>query len=232
VQGLLPNSIYVRSLPRMPALDANEGNFLKAMVDVQNLWTRINATPPVGFAPPLKLPGGYIIANLNTDLAALRTAYTLATTTTQDASTARSTRDTTFAPVYERLVQYRKAVLGVLPSDSPLIATIPALSPSRGSTPEPVSASGVWNAAISKADITHTLSDNPAVDRYELRYSPNNPYKTADEQVIASHGADVTLFQTNVGLVLPGSSANFRVYVVLTTGNEKGSATVKIILPS
>ena len=41
----------------------------------------------------------------------------------------------------------------------------------------------------------------------------------------------LTHFSTNEGLVAPGATALYRVYVVLTTANEMGSNTVLVTRP-
>jgi len=48
---------------------------------------------------------------------------------------------------------------------------------------------------------------------------------------VAEVDKTLTHFSTDEGLVAPGSRALFRVYVVLTTANEKGSNTVGVTRP-
>ena len=43
---------------------------------------------------------------------------------------------------------------------------------------------------------------------------------------------DPLAFSTLVGLAAPGASASFRIYAVTASGNEKGSATVKVARPA
>ena len=66
-----------------------------------------------------------------------------------------------------------------------------------------------------------------------MRHSPSPTYRTADEETVASHQpGDPFVFSTLAGLAAPGASARFRIYVVTATGNEKGSATVKVARPA
>ena len=59
--------------------------------------------------------------------------------------------------------------------------------------------------------------------------TPGEHYATKDESTIGRVDPDQPLkFSTNVGLSTPGVVASFRVYVVLTTANERGSNTVQI----
>ena len=101
------------------------------------------------------------------------------------------------------------------------------MSPAPGSTPDPVGVSGGWNPATQKGVLTWIASPNPNVASYSVRTAPA-PYKADEETAIGSVAPNVTTFSTDVGLAAPGSVAQFRVYVVLKSENERGSATVKI----
>ena len=232
VTGLMMGSIYVRSLPKMPPFKASEGAYLRPFDDMQSLWTQINAAPPAGFTGPLMLAGGYTLATFTTDLAALKAAYTAANDATQNATIARSNRDVQMPPLRVRLQQYRKSVVGKLPPGNPLLNTIPAYSPPPGSTPDPVSASGVWNPDLHQAILTWTAFNGDNFLHYDIRTAPGPTYKTKDETTIDTAADDVMHYETNVGLAAPGATALYRVYVVLTTGNEKGSATVSVTRPA
>ena len=231
VSGLMMGSIYVRSLPTMPNFSTSEGAYLRPLDDMQNLWTQINASPPTGFTAPLLLAGGYTLATFTTDVAALKTAYTTANDAAQNATIARSGRDVLLAPLRARMQQYRKSVVGKLPPGNLLLNTIPAYSPHPGSTPDPVSASGHWDAVQSVAVINWTASPNPNLLRYELRIAPGPVYRVKDETTVDLIDSDVLFDNTTAGLAASGAVALYRVYVILITGNEKGSATVKITRP-
>jgi hypothetical protein len=53
----------------------------------------------------------------------------------------------------------------------------------------------------------------------------------ADESIVAVVPAGTLTYSTNEGLGVSGARALFRVYVVLTTLNEKGSNTVGVTRP-
>lgn len=231
VQGALAGSFYVRSLPRMPATTVNEAAFLRAFDDMASLWTQINAAPPAGFTAPLVLPGSYALASLTSDLAALRAAYLAANDAAQNARISREKRDILLPPIKTRLRQYRSVVIGRLPAGSALLQSIPAYSPPPGSTPDPVAVSGSWDAVQEKAVLTWQPSDNENLDYYSVRTAPGPAYRASEETAIGSVPAGDETFATAVGLAAPGSIALYRVYVVLTTANEKGSATVKVTRP-
>ena len=231
VRGQLPGSLYIRSIPKTPGFDRSPGVWREAMDDMANLWATINTnTPPVtGFTPPLKLSGGYAQATFVTDAAALSAAFTALTNADQNLRNSRSARDAVFAPIYQRLKQYRLAVAAALPVGSPLIASIPALTPPPGDTPAPVQLSGEWNAGTDMADLVWSASAETDLDHYALRYHPGPKYKAAEEQPVATIPAGTTTFSTDFGLPAPGSIAWFKIYVVTSDGREKGSNAIKIV---
>jgi hypothetical protein len=231
VLGVLRGTPYANTLPKLPPFKSNQGVFLKAMDDMANGWSRINTDTIPGFTGPLLLAGGYALAAYNTDLTAMRAAFVASTNAEDNSRQQRSVRNALLAPAKARMVQYRQAVKGILPSTSPLLATIPAVSPPPGSTPAAVNASGVWNGTTLEADLTWTASTNPNLDHYSVRTAPGPTYHAADESVVAEVPAGTTAHSTNEGLVAPGATALFRVYVVLTTANEKGSNTVSVTRP-
>jgi len=231
VTGVLAGTPYVKTLPKLPRFSANQGVFVKALDDMANGWSRINTDAIPGFTPPMLLAGGYTLANFNTELTAMRAAYVASTNAEDDSGQARSTRDSLLGPARRRMIQYRQAVKGILPAGSPLLNTIPAVTPPPGSTPDPVNLSGVWNPGTLEADLTWTPSTNPNLDHYSVRTAPGPTYRAADESVVSDVPSNQTTFSTNQGMVAPGATALFRVYVVLTTANEKGSNTVGVTRP-
>ncbi len=231
VLGVLAGTPYANTLPKMPRFSVNQGVFLKAVDDMANGWSRINTDVIPGFTAPLLLAGGYALATFTTDVTALRTAFVTSTNAEDNSQQQRSVRSALLAPARARMVQYRQAVKGVLPANSPLLATIPAISPPPGSTPAAVNASGVWNGTSLEADLTWTPSTNTNLDHYSVRTSPGPTYHAASESVVAEVPSTDTVFSTNAGLVAPGATALFKVYVVLTTANEKGSNTVSVTRP-
>lgn len=234
VRGLLPGTIYPGMLPRIPNFSAAPGLWTRAMDDMAHVWNRINTDvpPPTGFTPPLVLTGPYTRANFLTDQAALNTTFTTYANTRTNAEAARDLRDQLFAPVYARLVQYRAVVQGRFPKGHSLIASLPTLSPARGSTPAAINLSGLWDAAQDKARLTYTASTDPNLSEYELRaVLGGSRYDTDAEVVVASNPPGTLEFLTDAGLVASGSVTYFKVYVLTATGNEKGSRSVKITRP-
>jgi hypothetical protein len=228
VLGLLPGTPYSRTLPLLPRFRANQAIFLKAMDDMANGWGRINTDSIPNFTPPLLLSGGYTLADHAADLAELRAAYLASTNAHDNVRQQRSVCHALLGPAKARMLQYRNGVRGILPSGHELLTTIPAVTPPPGATPDPVHASGIWNPLTGEIDLTWTPSANPHLDHYSIRTAPGPTYKAAEESVVATVPKTETSFSTLAGLIFPGATALFRVYVVLTTMNERGSNTVSV----
>ena len=229
VQGQLGGASYIAALPKLPSTNAAPGKWIDALDDMAGLWLNINTTPPTGFTGPLKLVGGYLIAAFTADVAAMKTAFTAVTNAERDAALKRRQRDDLAGPMRIRLKEYRQAVQGAFPAGHALIDSLPALSPPPGSTPDPVNLSAVWNPATSKANLVWSASPNPDLLKYKICSHPGPRYKAADEFTVDSNvNKTATTFATDSGLLAPGSVQYFKVYVVTTTGNEKGSNAVKV----
>ena len=61
--------------------------------------------------------------------------------------------------------------------------------------------------------------------------SPVPTYSAAEESVVAEIPAGTPTLSSLEGLAAPGGATDFKVYVVVTTGNEKGSNVVRITRP-
>lgn len=232
LRAVLPHTKYPRAAPVMPQLGSVESRFLAPFDDMHSLWTRINADASLaGFTPPLVI-GGYALATFTTDLAALRTAFGGLTTAENDLNIGLKSRDALLRPARERMVQYRAAVEAVLGPAHPLTLSLPILFPAPGSTPDPVTLSGSWNAAAFQAELTWTASTDPDLQEYEVRMSPGATYDPNTATVagnVPASGAQTLL--TSAGLANSGDTASFKVFVILTTANEAGSNTVTITRP-
>lgn len=231
VRGFLPGSRYIPAIPRVPAFQDSPGKWRDRMDDMNSLWVAINLNSPAvpGFTPPLKLSSTYLQANFATDMAALSTAFTDLITADQSAQLARQQRTQLFEPIYQRLKQYRLAVPATFAAGHPLIDSLPALTPPAGSTPDAVQLSASWNSGTDMADLVWGVSADPELDFYSIRYHPGPRYKAAEEQLVGTVPAGTQTLATDFGLPASGSVAWFKVYVVTSTGNEKGSNAVKVV---
>ncbi|WP_395088362.1 hypothetical protein [Armatimonas sp.] len=125
VQGLLPGTRYVGMLPLLPATNAGEGAFLKALEDAAQLWGQLNGDSGLGSVVPLSLPMGYTQAQLVTDITTLRGFYQNATQSREHARILRANRAAWRKALLARLTQYRKVLVARLPAGHPLLATMP-----------------------------------------------------------------------------------------------------------
>lgn len=231
VNGMLPGSRYLTSMPTAPQMNDSPGDWHDGIDDLSNLWAMVNTNVPpyTGFTPPLLLSGGYAIATFNTEGDALKLIFTEVSEQAQNTQQARTHRDVVFAPVYERLKQYRDIVQGMFGPEDELFLTLPALTPASGHTPDPVSLSGIWDVSVTAARLTYTASEEEDLQEYELRGCFGDSYVGEEEEVLDNNPPGVLEFVNSVGLVAPGSRAFYKVYVKLTTGNERGSNTVSVV---
>ena len=227
IRGVLAGSNYVGRIPELIPMNSNPGRWLIALRDHGGIWTDINASPPAGFTPPLLLTGSYAIADYTNDRTALETTFENLTLAEQDVDREIEERDTLYLAIRDQLVLYRQAVPGLFPAGHPLILSLPRLTPLPGHTPDPVVLTGVWNPTTLAADLSWTASVDPDFDHYSIRRS-GPPYNTNTEIVVENLPAGTLNFSTNAGLTTPGASMAFKVYVVLTTANEKGSNAVTV----
>ena len=109
---------------------------------------------------------------------------------------------------------------------------ISLLYPPAGHTPDPVTASAAYDPVAHEAVITFTESTEADLKSYQLRAVPGPEYDGEDEIVLATlpKGAP-RQFRSPFSLAEPGTSASFKIYVILSTGNEAGSKPVTVQRP-
>lgn len=112
----------------------------------------------------------------------------------------------------------------------PFTTSLPDVYAPPGSTPAPVVLSGGWNATTNQAEFSWPSSSNPNVAEYELRMSPGATYDAGTATVIGN-SVTGTNFNTAAGLANSGDVASFKVFVIVTTGNEADSNTITITRP-
>jgi hypothetical protein len=78
----------------------------------------------------------------------------------------------------------------------------------------------------------YEASNDIMLERYELRGTVGDHYDEQDAVVIATHTPQETReFITTFGLNQPGAEIALKVFVILTTGNEAGSAAMQVRRP-
>jgi len=229
VRALLPGSKWVRALPNVPTINESQGKFVQPLDDIGNLWGLINADPAI---PDIVLLGGYVVATYLTDVTGLKSASTALNLAGSNSKVAREERNDIQDDIHAVLVSYRQLMPTHFAKTHALVESLPKLTPDPGSTPDAVTANGVWDVASGMARITWTASTNTNLAQYEVRFCAGPNYSTENESVAASIAPGGTLeVLIDHGLPTPGSVATYRVYVITSTGNEKGSNTVEISRP-
>ncbi len=164
-------------------------------------------------------------------VSALQFAYRHERNMAQDVTLARSDRDGIQDYEYEVMKAYRETVPTLLAEFPNLVATIPRLTPLPGHTPAAVNASAIFEAPnLSK--VVHDASTDPMLESYQLRGVVGDDYRDEDAFVIDTHGPnDPREFVNPFGLTQPGARVALKVFVILTTGNEAGSAAMFVQRP-
>ena len=225
---LLPGAPFLSAIPEMPLQSSAEGKFVKPMRDIVTLWAKVDDAEPI-----LLLSGSYNLATFELELEALKTAYDILNTAIQDLSLSHKERNKMMAFARSMLGGYRLAVEGEFPPDSPLVESIPRLSPLPGHTPEPVILTATYDAVENQSVLTFTQSQDPTLREYELRAVPGPEYDAQDEHVIANILPSAPReIRTAYSLDNPGMAASFRLYTILETDNEAASNTQTITRPA
>ena len=219
---------WEHALPLVPGIGDGQGVFVPALEDGATLWEQINA----GIAPasPLSLLGGFLQATFAADIVALNTAYRVWRAAGLIAGLALQERNDIQDLIKPVLVLYRRKLPTKFAKNHALVDTLPDLSPAPGSTPSAVTINAVFNPATGMADITWNASTAGDLDHYEIRVCAGPNYNTELETVVGNVAAGGPLqFSTAAGLAAVGNVAGFKVYVITTTGNEKGSNAVNVL---
>jgi len=233
VRGLLANTKWPEALSDAPAQGDAPDAWRNAIDDALSVWGKINAQNALGVGVPLFLFGDLTLAQFTTLAEALRLGFRTKRAADKTATIERAERNDLERRIYAILKAYRAVMPTKFAPGSPFTLSLPRLTPeSTGHTPNPVSASGAWNVPLQAAKVTHGVSAEPNVKRYDLRGVPGPSYDTEDEIQVASHGpADPAEFVTTFGLGAPGQIVGLRVVVVLETDHEAGSPAVYVTRP-
>lgn len=196
--------------------------------DVADVWRRYEE----GLLEVLTLIGGTTLADFNAALANLKVFYSAYSNADIGLSLARLEREETQEKIRPVLVNYRERVAAEFAAGSPILGSLPRYSPLPGHTPEPVVASGVYDAGTNTAELSWTESTDANLVEYEVRGVAGEEYDADDESVIANVPAGAErAWAGTFGLGVPGAAACFRVYVMTSTGNERASNTVSLMRP-
>lgn len=220
-------SRYVNALPKVPDPRGAAEKVTTPLDDAASIWATID-----GLGTPIVLADAYALADFNADIAALKTAYTAFTTAKAGEKLARATRNETQEKIYTVLKQYREAIPTYFAEDSAIVQTLPRLTPLPGHTPDPVQVQAGWNVTEELAILQWTASDDADLASYSVRVVAGATYDSDDEQVLATVSPeDERELSTDDLFGGPGSAVSYKVYVVLSTGNEAGSEAVTVVKP-
>lgn len=217
----------VSRLPELPKVTDGEGVFMNAMTSVRQRWKLAD-----GFLNgPLVLASGESSTAFAARLVTLGDRFEAAEEFDVLATMRRKMRDETQGRVREILSSYRAAVEARFAPDHPYVESLPRIYPSPGRTPDAVSVTAVWVADAGKARLTWKASTEKDLSHYEVRGShAASGYSTEDERVLGRIEKEALLeYLTDDGLSNPGSTGRYKVYVVLNTGNERGSEAVTVV---
>ncbi len=229
---------YFRGRQYAPGIGYGQEQFSRPMGRVMTLWAKMNAGPaPAGVTLPLVLPATDLQivpmtqGEFASALSALQFNYADEDLRDQNVTLARADRDEIQENLYEVMKAYRENVPGDMMTFPALVATMPRLSPLPGHTPQAVNASAVFEAP-DKSKVVYNASNDAMLAGYQLRGNVGTDYSDEDAVVIANNEPGATReFITPFGLNQPGVHLALKVYVILTTGNEAGSAAMFVQRP-
>ena len=223
---------YYELRPYAPVVTAGKDAFCTPLGEAMILWDRLNDGPAqAGITLPLVLGDGTDQGAFASAISGLAFAYAAEQPLSFALKYARARRNGTQNRVHEVLVNYREAAEGRLSEFPELLETLPRITPLPGHTPAKVNASSIFEAP-NKSKIVHDASTDLMLERYELRGCMGPDWEEEDAVVIDSHLPNAPReFITTFGLNQPGAQVVFKVYVILTTGNEAGSAAMFVERP-
>ena len=244
MDGNYRNTAFYEARPLAPSITDGQEVFSRAILEAVKLWEKLNSGPaPAGVGLPLVLPpieatpgipgtqgtldaGGY--ASL---LSALQFDYASEVDKEQFVIIERAKRNRIQDRAYEILKAYRENVPSKMSSWPEVVETMPRLTPLPGHTPDAVNASAVF-VAPNQFKVVYDASTDAMLEGYQLRGNVGDDYSHEDAVVIATHSpSDPREFVLPFGLNQPGARVALKLYVILNTGNEAGSAAMIVERP-
>lgn len=232
VDGYYQNTDFHLARPLAPGLGYGQLTFSLPLFDAMSLWKKMNeGAPPAGVTLPLVLSDGTDHSTFASAVSTLQFAYRNERDKGQDVTLARAGRDRLQDRAYDIMKAYRESVPSVMAAFPDLVATLPRLTPLPGHTPDAVNASAVFEAP-DKSKVVYDESTDPTLESYQLRGNVGDEYSNEDAMVIATNAPGAPReFNVSFGLNQPGAKVALKVYVILNTGNEAGSAPMFVQRP-
>jgi hypothetical protein len=229
VRGLFPpGSPFLGMTPEMPLASSSQEVFLRPLRDIANAWQKIEAADDTFTLPP----NGTTRAVFTAKVEELATEWQELNSRQMDYGYELDKRNALQSRAEDILGRYRITVESLFAPENPLVLSIPRLRPLPGHTPDAVALTAVWDAAAGKARLTWPASTDKNLASYQVRVSPSETYDGSAESILATLPASgATEYFTNEGIPTPGSTASYKVYVLLDTDNESGSNAVAVTRP-
>ena len=232
MDGSYQGTGFYEMRPYAPSITDGKESFLLPLGKAMELWKAMNeGAAPAGVTLPLMLGDGTDQSAFASEISALIFAYAELTRKEVLLGIARGDRNVIQVRAYGAMLAYREGATNNYVLHPEMMDTLPRLSPLPGHTPAAVNASAVLEAP-DHSKIVHDASTDPLLERYELRGCAGPDWNEEDALVIASHAPNAPReFSTDFALNQPGAEAVFKLYVILSTGNEAGSAAMAVQRP-
>ncbi len=232
LDGYYQNTDFDTLRPVCPGFNDGKEVFCEPLGLMLNMWEEMNEGPaPAGIELPLVLSDGTTQGGFASSISALAFAYANEKKKEYQVDMARARRNRTQKKAYEAMKFYREGARNAFRAFPELLDTLPRLTPLPGHTPAPVAASAVFQAP-NATKVIYGASTDPALHSYQLRGTVGDHYDEQDAVVIATHApADLREFVMTFGLTQPGVKIALKVFVILNTDNEAGSAPMIVERP-
>ena len=228
LEAMQPGSVFLLARPKAYSLTEAMGRVVPPLQDIADVWQKAEVEGDAA----LILPGNYSLAQFNADFTSLKGNYLDYQAADNDLKFARGRRNETQEKIKPILKNYRQRITADYLPGSAVYESLPRLHPLPGHTPAPVQLSGVFSATDQSANLTWSASADPDLQAYEVRATVGPEYEADDAEILALiTPAQARQWAGTFGLALPGSAASFKVFVILTSGNEAGSNEVTLTRP-
>ncbi len=238
LDGNYQNTDFYEARPYAPNFTDGQEVFSRAILQAVKLWEKLNAGPaPAGVTLPLVLPatdetpGTMDVGNYASLLSSLQFDYATEVDKEQLVIIARAKRNRIQVRAYDVMKAYRENVPAKMSAFPELVDTMPRLSPLPGHTPAAVNSSAILEGT-NQSKVVYDASTGSMLESYQLRGNVGDDYSDEDAVVIATNAPGAPHeFITPFGLNQPGARIALKVYVILNTGNEAGSAAMFVERP-
>ena len=238
LDGNYRNTDFYDARPLAPNITDGQEIFSRAIMQAVKLWEQLNAgPPPAGVTLPLVLPvtdetpGTLDVGAYASLLSSLQFDYATEVDKEILVTVGRSKRNRIQGKAYEMMKAYRENVPAKMSAFPELVDTMPRLTPLPGHTPEAVNSSAIL-LGTDQSKVVYDASTDSMLESYQLRGNVGDDYSDEDAVVIATNAPGAPReFITPFGLNQPGAKVALKVYVLLDTGNEAGSAAMFVERP-